>query len=180
MTCVGSLATISFLSGDGTEMLMAEATTTTVSRRSTRLWADDGERVQPVPPGLAYEPRHDSSSSDDDKEMPLAVPRPALGSLDVRVLSVVDLGIDLSGIFPTSPEDMGKLGMMPAFFIRAGGLIHAIVATCLQEATIVRKVKVDERPINFGAVLPGAIYRSSFPRPENLPFLGTLGLKTVL
>jgi tyrosine-protein phosphatase SIW14 len=55
-----------------------------------------------------------------------------------------------------------------------------IVATCLQAANDSIKPKVDGRPLNFGIVLPGTIYRSSFPKPDNLPFLGTLGLKTVL
>ncbi|KAJ9655972.1 tyrosine-protein phosphatase siw14 [Coniosporium apollinis] len=35
-------------------------------------------------------------------------------------------------------------------------------------------------PPNFGAVVAGKIYRSSFPHPENLDFLGTLKLKTIL
>ncbi|KAF2467090.1 uncharacterized protein BDR25DRAFT_317308 [Lindgomyces ingoldianus] len=35
-------------------------------------------------------------------------------------------------------------------------------------------------PANFGAVVPGSIFRSSYPQPENLEFLKTLKLKTVL
>lgn len=35
-------------------------------------------------------------------------------------------------------------------------------------------------PSNFGAVLPGEIYRSSFPLPENFGFLQSLKLKTIL
>ncbi|KKF92526.1 putative tyrosine-protein phosphatase [Ceratocystis platani] len=34
-------------------------------------------------------------------------------------------------------------------------------------------------PANFGIVAPG-IYRSDFPKTENLSFLGTLGLKTII
>jgi tyrosine-protein phosphatase SIW14 len=60
------------------------------------------------------------------------------------------------------------------------GLIRIIVANCLHVANVSSKPKIDGRPLNFGAVLPGTIYRSSFPMPENLPFLETLGLKTVL
>lgn len=37
----------------------------------------------------------------------------------------------------------------------------------------------DDRPLNFGQVLPG-IYRSSFPRTEDYPFLKNLGLKMVM
>lgn len=35
-------------------------------------------------------------------------------------------------------------------------------------------------PGNFGTVLPGQIYRSQFPMPENYPYLATLKLKTVV
>ncbi|OCL03342.1 hypothetical protein AOQ84DRAFT_227528 [Glonium stellatum] len=35
-------------------------------------------------------------------------------------------------------------------------------------------------PINFGAVVPGSVYRSSFPLPENFGFLKSLELKTIL
>lgn len=35
-------------------------------------------------------------------------------------------------------------------------------------------------PTNFGAVIPGQIYRSSFPLPENFSFLKSLKLKTIL
>jgi hypothetical protein len=35
-------------------------------------------------------------------------------------------------------------------------------------------------PTNFGAVIPGSVYRSSFPLPENFSFLRSLKLKTIL
>ncbi|KIW05173.1 hypothetical protein, variant [Verruconis gallopava] len=35
-------------------------------------------------------------------------------------------------------------------------------------------------PTNFGAVMPGEIFRSQFPLPENFSFLKTLKLKTIL
>ena len=182
MTCVGSLATIS--GDDGTELKMTEATTTTVSRRSTRLWAGDGDAdgLEKIPQGLAYDPRYGSnSSSDDGKELSLSETRTPLGSFELRMIPVIDLGIDLSGMFPTTPEDMGKQGMFDHYYIsiRARGLTWVIVASCLQEASTCKST-INGRPINFGAVLPGSIYRSSFPAPENLSFLGTLGLKTVL
>ena len=34
-------------------------------------------------------------------------------------------------------------------------------------------------PKNLGRVMEG-VYRSAFPQPENLPYLKTLGLKTIL
>lgn len=35
-------------------------------------------------------------------------------------------------------------------------------------------------PINYGAVIPGCIFRSGFPQEENHTFLQELKLKTVL
>ena len=37
----------------------------------------------------------------------------------------------------------------------------------------------DDRPINFGQVIPG-VYRSSFPKTDDYPFFRKLGLKTVV
>jgi hypothetical protein len=124
MTCVAPLPTISPLAGDGTELQMAEATTTTVSRRSTRLWAGDGDAasLDKMPQGVAYEPRYGSSSSSDDgKEMPLSETRSALGSLELGMIPVIDLGIDLSGMVPTTPEDMSKQGMFDRYYLLIQG-----------------------------------------------------------
>jgi hypothetical protein len=77
-------------------------------------------------------------------------------------------------------EDMSRQGMSSLCFIQVKGLTHTTVANSLHAAGTVCKPTLDGRPINFGTVLAGAVYRSSFPMPENVPFLGTLGLKTVL
>lgn len=57
---------------------------------------------------------------------------------------------------------------------------YSTVAKALQAAKDAEKSRGEGRPINFGIVLPGAIYRSSFPMAEDFHFLGTLGLKTVV
>lgn len=116
MTFVRSLATISPLASDGSEVTMTEATTTTtVSRRSTRLWAeDDGEAREKdkMPPSVACEPRYgSSSSSDEDIEGSSSEMRPTPGSLESGVVSMMDLGIDLSQMFPASQEDISMQGM---------------------------------------------------------------------
>jgi tyrosine-protein phosphatase SIW14 len=36
------------------------------------------------------------------------------------------------------------------------------------------------KPLNFGVVLPGTVYRSSFPRQEDFKFFQGLGLKTIV
>jgi hypothetical protein len=181
MNCVEELTTIPSLAGDGNELSMAEAATTTISRRSTRLWAGDGERLgTTLLPGNAYEPRYGSSSSDDSSDMSSEGMRPTLSSLDLGMMAVADIGIDLNGMLDANGEDMSRQGMSSLCFIQVKGLTHTTAANSLHAAGTVCNPTLDGRPINFGAVLPGAVYRSSFPMPENVPFLGTLGLKTVL
>jgi tyrosine-protein phosphatase SIW14 len=180
MTCVGSLAPISLVR-NGPKPIMAEAvaTTTTVSRRSTRLWAGDGEALEKTPQSMASDLKY-SSSSDDDKEMASPEKRPAPGSPKLHMIPGMDLGVDISGMFPATSEDLGKQSMATTVLTdREHGLTRFTVSTCLQESNTCKSM-LDGKPLNFGAVLPGSIYRSSFPAPENLPFLGTLGLKTIL
>ncbi|KAL2755280.1 hypothetical protein ACRALDRAFT_1043485 [Sodiomyces alcalophilus JCM 7366] len=42
-----------------------------------------------------------------------------------------------------------------------------------------RTTSMEDRPPNFGLVVPG-VYRSSYPRPEDYPFIQQLGLKTMI
>lgn len=60
---------------------------------------------------MTYEPKYGSSSSDEDKEIPLREKGSVMSSVEPRTSTVVDLGIDLSWLFPSSPEGMGKQGM---------------------------------------------------------------------
>lgn len=85
---------------------------TTVSRRTTRLLAkdQDGLEIVSAPAPVAHEPRH-GSSSDEDRELP-AREKTVQNSMELRRAPAVNLGIDLSGVFPTTPEDMGKQGMI--------------------------------------------------------------------
>jgi hypothetical protein len=111
MDCVKSLTTIKFLAGERRETSMANARKTTVSRRSTRLFEDDQMNVEAGAAGMAYESRYGSSSDEKDKEKPTRDRGSTSSNFDVRLLPVVDLGIDLFGMFPTTAEDMAKQGM---------------------------------------------------------------------
>lgn len=59
-----------------------------------------------------------------------------------------------------------------------------LVASCLVNAKAASKAaskgKEEGHPTNFGIISPGAIYRSSFPQPDDYPFLASLKLKTIL
>ncbi|KAI9048697.1 hypothetical protein LZ554_007528 [Drepanopeziza brunnea f. sp. 'monogermtubi'] len=75
--------------------------------------------------------------------------------------SMVDIGKDIN-IFPTTEEDIEK---------------HI---TQSLEAAKASKAKEEARPTNLGVVIPGKIYRSSWPTDEDFLYLEALGLKTVL
>jgi len=55
-----------------------------------------------------------------------------------------------------------------------------VVTESLQAAKVSTKAKEDGRPINFGVVVPGKIYRSSWPMIEDFQYLETLQLQTVM
>ncbi|KAH6674586.1 tyrosine phosphatase family-domain-containing protein [Halenospora varia] len=65
------------------------------------------------------------------------------------------------------------------------GLLSNSVDGCEHEVTkslqaVKPKAKEEGKPLNFGVVLPGMIYRSSFPQTEDFQFLQSLGLKTIV
>jgi hypothetical protein len=91
-------------------MAAAIATTTTVSRRSTRLWAGDGEAVEKTPQSMASDLKY-SSSSDDDKEMASPEKRRAPGSPELHMIPGMDLGVDIPGMFPATSEDLEMQSM---------------------------------------------------------------------
>ena len=57
---------------------------------------------------------------------------------------------------------------------------RSTVTATLQAAKSSCKIKEQGRPTNHGIVLPGKIYRSSWPTDEDFPYLESLHLKTVL
>jgi len=135
----------------------------TISRRSTRLFVEEQQLMEAGNVvHMGYESRY---SSGDEKERDRSQREAVTSSTTVEVLRmpVVDLGKKLCPIFPTTSEDVGKQ-----------------VVKCLQAANASTKAKINSRPVNFGVVLPGTIYRSSYPTEEDYAFLATLGLKTVL
>ncbi|KAF4624628.1 hypothetical protein G7Y89_g13539 [Cudoniella acicularis] len=82
-------------------------------------------------------------------------------NIDLGRGSVSDIGIDTYGLFPNTVEG-----------------IENEVPKSLQ--TIKSKAKEEGKPLNFGIVVPGSIYRSSFPQTEDFQYLQSLGLKTIV
>lgn len=137
---------------------MAEGPTAKISRRSIRYFTESEGHVENGSP----ESQYSTSNDETDKEKSQREARTSSTNIEAAMMPMVDLGKDLSGLFPAL-EDMGK---------------HVTIS--LQVAKASSKSKVDGRPLNFGTVLPNAIYRSSFPQTEDFQFLGTLGLKTIV
>ncbi|RAL64533.1 hypothetical protein DID88_002007 [Monilinia fructigena] len=76
---------------------------------------------------------------------------------------VVDVGRDLGTLFPSSTEAIAKQ-----------------VNKSLDAAKALAKDNQEGRPLNFGVIVPNAIYRSSFPQEEDFGYLTSLGLKSIV
>ncbi|PMD44017.1 hypothetical protein L207DRAFT_525387 [Hyaloscypha variabilis F] len=133
----------------------------TISRRSNRLFVEEQQLLEAGKAG-GHESRQ-ISGDEKERDRPQRETVSTSSSIKVLQMPVVELGMALCPIFPTTSEDIGKQ-----------------VIKSLQVAKASAKVKTDARPINFGVVLPGSIFRSSYPSEEDYEYLDTLGLKTIL
>ncbi|KUJ12094.1 uncharacterized protein LY89DRAFT_221848 [Mollisia scopiformis] len=130
-----------------------------VSRRSTRTFVEEEQQQQ------QKNGQESRTSSGDEMDVEMVKGGGEFRATNVAVVFrpvAVDLGMDVTDLFPARLEDRDKQ-----------------VLAVLQGAKASTKSKTDERPINFGKVIPG-VYRSSFPGEEDFNYLKTLGLKTVL
>lgn len=169
--------------------LMADQTSTksAISRRSARVYSEEqdgtvelGTVGQSQGQGsCSSESRYGSGDERADREK---TPRKRSRSLSYSgngyedgMIERVDLGRDVKGLFATTFEEIGKQGTLYLFILK-GSTDGYTVAKSLQAA----KNKTEGRPLNFGTIIPSAIYRSSFPAVEDHPFLGSLGLKSVV
>lgn len=99
-------------------------------------------------PGHIQIPESRNTSGDEmEAESPKTELRACATAKSVTLFNAVavDLGMDISNLFPSSMEEREKQ-----------------VISVLQSARLATKAKTDERPINFGKVITG-VYRSSFP-----------------
>lgn len=166
---------------------MAEATntTTTISRRSTRFFIGEQDAMEAGIAGQTErEPRHGS----EEQERPQKAQKPqrnvpSTTSTEGPIIPLVDFGKDLCGMFPTTVEDIDDHGTLLMQCRSSFAAVHLLIpAPVVKSLQAVKKDKFrgEGRPINFGIVLPGAVYRSSFPMTEDFHFLGRLGLRTVV
>jgi tyrosine-protein phosphatase SIW14 len=127
--------------------------------------------------------RNPSPHSEKDIEMSNKESRSGSVSIDTGLLTmpVVNLGKELSDLFPRTAEDMGKHGKS---FVGNDDQITANMCAVIKSLEAANTVSTNEkfldRPLNFGVVLPGSVYRSSFPQEEDFSFLQGLGLKTIV
>jgi len=136
-----------------------------LSRRSGRTYEEDHGAIESTSQTI-QESRNASPHSEKDAGRSTQGSRSGSVSIDIGLLSMpaVNLGKELSNIFPRTAEAMGK---------------H--VTKSLEAANNAStKEKTPGKPVNFGVVLPGSVYRSSFPHEEDFKYLQSLGLKTIL
>ncbi|KAI9643359.1 tyrosine-protein phosphatase siw14 [Ciborinia camelliae] len=145
---------------------MADELVAKISRRSTRVFDGEQEAMESgiagVPMG-SHEARHNTNQDEKDKNE--GEGRSSSHQTPLQALSApaVDVGRDLGTLIPSNTE-----------------AIATQVTKSLDAAKALAKEKQDGRPLNFGVVLPNAVYRSSFPEQEDFEYLKTLGLKCIV
>lgn len=164
---------------------MAETTTsTTISRRSTRLFIEKQNAAEAGTAGQMELRESRNASEEKEQERPQKPQKsqkrasPPNGT-EGPIMPMVDFGMDLSGLFPSALEDR-KDQSTPCPARCDKSPTDTFTVTKSLQASKADKGRGEGRPINFGTVLPDAIYRSSFPMIEDFHFLETLGLKTVM
>ena len=94
------------------EVKMADAkTSTTISRRSTRLFLEEQEAMEA---DMERELRLVSEQKEQEKSQKPSQPQkrtPPTNSIETPIIPLVDFGKDLCGIFPSTLEDMNDHGM---------------------------------------------------------------------
>ncbi|CAL3967548.1 hypothetical protein PZA11_003819 [Diplocarpon coronariae] len=132
---------------------------TEIKRRSARAFTEEEDFINKGKKfELDLDPRNKSTNQ---IEMQQSESRGPSQELKTRQ-SMVNLGRD-TNIFPTKEED-----------------IESHIAETLQAAKTSIEVKQEFRPTNLGVVIPGKIFRSSWPTEDDFISLESLGLKTVL
>jgi len=132
-----------------------------MSRRSTRIFVEEQEFVDRTKITMSASSR-ESSVDDIEKAAHQTKSKSTNAGGDTTQQAMVNVGRSLD-IFPITSED-----------------INLHITESLQAAKVSTKAKEDGRPINFGVVVPGKIYRSSWPMIEDFQYLETLQLQTVI
>ncbi|PVH84451.1 hypothetical protein DL98DRAFT_410834 [Cadophora sp. DSE1049] len=133
-----------------------------MSRRSTRIFVEEQEFVDRTNITMSASSR-ESSVDDIEKAAHPCKSKSTIAGGETTQQAMVNVGRSLD-IFPIASEDIN---------------LH-IVTGSLQAAKVSTKAKEDGRPVNFGVVVSGKIYRSSWPMVEDFQYLQSLKLKTVI
>ncbi|KAH7407686.1 tyrosine phosphatase family-domain-containing protein [Cadophora sp. MPI-SDFR-AT-0126] len=132
-----------------------------MSRRSARIFVEEQEFVDRTNVTMSASSRESSVDDIEKASHPCKSKGTTAGS-EITQQAMVNVGRSLE-MFPITSED-----------------INPHVTESLQAAKVSTKAKEDGRPVNFGVVVPGKIYRSSWPMVEDFQYLQSLKLKTVL
>ncbi|TAQ85072.1 hypothetical protein B7494_g6591 [Chlorociboria aeruginascens] len=157
------------LATSGVKMAEKTSNNAIISRRSTRYFEQEQEGLEKGNAGsVALESRYCCPAGEREREKEKQRKDTARSSSsDSGVAWIgpnIDLGMDITGLFPSTEKEMEK---------------H--VAKAIQVAKSLPIISKEEgHHLNFGSVIPGKIYRSSYPEAEDFAYLGTLGLKTIV
>ncbi|KAK0107165.1 hypothetical protein ONS95_003871 [Cadophora gregata] len=132
-----------------------------MSRRSTRTFVEEQEFVDRSSITMSASSRESSVDNIEKAAHQFKSKSPIAGGESTQQ-TMVNVGRSLD-IFPINSEDID---------------LH--ITESLQAAKVSTKAKEDGRPLNFGVVVTGKIYRSSWPMVEDFQYLQSLNLKTVI
>ena len=154
-----------------------------MSKRNARTFVEDGMEKEPCeshpkkpaprPEDGIMEKIERTTSSSSNSTNQLGLDTPATDRPDPPPATKGDHDVPAATF---RKEDVSRLSVPD--FIGPAGLGQALL---YQKEPDVLSHRLNSRrcPVNFGIVVPG-VYRSSYPRPQDYPFIKDLGLKTIM
>ncbi len=156
---------------------MSERIGSTLARRSTRTFTDDEHATQKeyAMDDLANSFKKDFCEWDDDPSSQELLSRQTSNTSIPSVHSAVN---PYGGSYIAAHESaqMSAYILSNCYDTFSDSILGSESLDELKDDVV---KKIPGRPVNFGTVIPD-VYRSGFPQTEDLAFLKTLGLKTIL
>ncbi|TVY82453.1 Tyrosine-protein phosphatase DSP1, partial [Lachnellula suecica] len=167
LSCADVRSVCGYTAGGGTELNEAKMTEgNLVSKRTTRVFAEDHHIEDTCTAAImtSESKRHSRSPEREMEERRTWSSASSIDQRDHREL-LADIGLGSNETYGV--EDLGeKATKKPKKSKSPKGEDE--------------DDKDDEKVFNFGEVIPGSIYRGSFPHTQDYQFLQTLGLKTIV
>lgn len=154
-----------------------------VSKRTTRAFVEDHHIVESCSVG---QPKYESRRHSCGKEKDIEGKWSSASSVN-QSEAPPDMEMESDGIGMASygVDDLGKEGMacisvITVVFILTFSTVSKKLSLSPPKSDDEDKKDDEKQYFNFGEVITGNVYRSSFPRTEDYQFLQSLGLKTIV